>query len=145
MFFILRKKIYWLKFLLYFKKCYFFTVEFGLCRQSGELRAYGAGLLSSIAELKHALSDKAKQIKFDPNVVVKQECLITTFQESYFYSESFNEAKQKMRYKSNTRIHSLNKTNAFIKLIYAFKRVCIENQTTIRGEIQPVQSDHWDT
>lgn len=68
-----------------------------MCRQNGELRAYGAGLLSSIAELKHALSNSATKLKFDPDVVVKQECLITTFQESYFVSESFKEAKQKMR------------------------------------------------
>nr|XP_015194180.1 PREDICTED: tryptophan 5-hydroxylase 1 isoform X2 [Lepisosteus oculatus] len=77
--------------------CYFFTVEFGLCKQEGKLRAYGAGLLSSISELKHALSGNSKIMPFDPKVTCKQECIITTFQDVYFVSESFEEAKLKMR------------------------------------------------
>ncbi|KAM7330832.1 hypothetical protein ACRRTK_010021 [Alexandromys fortis] len=78
-------------------QCYFFTVEFGLCKQDGQLRVFGAGLLSSISELKHALSGRAKVKPFDPKVACKQECLITTFQDVYFVSESFEDAKEKMR------------------------------------------------
>ncbi|KAI8791909.1 tryptophan 5-hydroxylase 1 [Biomphalaria glabrata] len=77
--------------------CYFFSVEFGLCKQDNELRAYGAGLLSSISELAHALSDKAVKKVFEPLHMCTQECLITTFQDVYFYTDSFEEAKEKMR------------------------------------------------
>ncbi|XP_015255899.1 PREDICTED: tryptophan 5-hydroxylase 1-like [Cyprinodon variegatus] len=77
--------------------CYFFTVEFGLCKEDGGLRAYGAGLLSSVSELKHALSGRANILPFDPVVTCNQECMITTFQDVYFVAESFEEAKNKMR------------------------------------------------
>lgn len=114
--------------ILFVLQCYFFTVEFGLCKQEGQLRAYGAGLLSSISELKvkegrfrpalsvfescadtcmqpqpslslwqHALSGNARIMPFDPKVTSKQECIITTFQDVYFVSDSFEEAKVKMR------------------------------------------------
>merc|ERR1711868_344557 len=35
--------------------CYFFTVEFGLCREGDDMKVYGAGLLSSAAELEFVM------------------------------------------------------------------------------------------
>jgi tryptophan 5-monooxygenase len=76
---------------------YFFTVEFGLCKQEGQLRVYGAGLLSSVAELRHAVTASDKIKRFDPEVTCQEECIITAFQNAYYYTDSFEEAKDKMR------------------------------------------------
>ena len=40
---------------------FWFTVEFGLLREDGNLRAYGSGLLSSYGELAHSLESPAVQ------------------------------------------------------------------------------------
>lgn len=59
------------------ERVYWFTIEFGLVRESGEVRALGAGLASSIAELHRALFDPqvdrlaftfetARKTAFDP-------------------------------------------------------------------------------
>ncbi|CAD5121503.1 DgyrCDS10007 [Dimorphilus gyrociliatus] len=77
--------------------CYWFTVEFGLCRQNGELRAYGAGLISSFGELQYCLSDKPEVRPFEPEKTAEQKYPITEFQPVYFVANSFTESKEKMR------------------------------------------------
>ncbi|KAL5105398.1 Tryptophan 5-hydroxylase 2 [Taenia crassiceps] len=78
-------------------KLYFFSAEFGICNQDGELRAFGAGLLSSAAELKHALSDAAVRMPFSPEEVFKAECMVTTYQKAYFTTNTLKEAQDKVR------------------------------------------------
>jgi len=76
--------------------CYWFTVEFGMCRQDGELKAYGAGLLSSFGELEWCLSGKPELRPFEPAKTGEQKYPITEHQPVYFVTESFEDAKQKM-------------------------------------------------
>ena len=72
-------------------------MEFGLCRQDGEIKAFGAGLLSAIGELKHAISDKPEKKPFEPLKVVVQKYDDQEYQEVYFVCESFNDMKEKVR------------------------------------------------
>lgn len=76
---------------------YWFTVEFGICRQDGEIKAYGAGLLSSFGELQYCVSDKPEHLAFDPEKISKTKYPITEFQPRYFVAESFEDAKEKVR------------------------------------------------
>jgi len=36
---------------------YWFTVEFGICMENNERKAYGAGILSSFGEIEYAMTD----------------------------------------------------------------------------------------
>ncbi|XP_055531347.1 protein henna [Wyeomyia smithii] len=82
--------------------CFWFTVEYGLCRQNGELKAYGAGLLSSFGELQYCLTDKPELREFDPIKTGEQKYPITEYQPVYFVSNCFDEAIQKMVQFANT-------------------------------------------
>ena len=55
-------------------RLYWFTVEFGLIEETGEIKAFGAGLLSSFSELEHAFSSEVERRPFK-----LEEVIHTTF------------------------------------------------------------------
>jgi len=76
---------------------YWFTVEFGVCKEDDKIRAYGAGLLSSFGELEYCLSDKPELRPFEPSVVCTTKYPITSYQPLYYVAESFKDMKDKVR------------------------------------------------
>jgi len=83
--------------------CYWFSLEFGLCKQNGQLRAYGAGLLSSFGELTYALSKEKvydylpEYRPWDPFNAAEQRYPITKYQPVYYVAESFEDATRRLR------------------------------------------------
>jgi phenylalanine-4-hydroxylase len=83
--------------LLYAERIYWFTVEFGLVMQQGEVRAFGAGILSSPGETVFSVqSTKPTRLLIDPSLdtdllrLATTDYLISEFQKTYFVTEHFD-------------------------------------------------------
>lgn len=78
-------------------RLYWFTVEFGLVEENGELKAYGAGLLSSFGELEHAFSDEVERRPFDLKRVINTPYDYSDMQPILYVIPSYSELKEVTR------------------------------------------------
>lgn len=79
-------------------RLYWYTVEFGLIRDGGDLKLYGAGILSSYGESLFALDDPSPhRIGFDLERVMRTRYRIDDYQQNYFVIESFEDLLQQTR------------------------------------------------
>lgn len=73
-------------------RLYWYTVEFGLIREGGDLKLYGAGIVSSYGESRFALEDASpNRIGFDLMRLMRTEYRIDDYQQSYFVIDSFED------------------------------------------------------
>lgn len=71
---------------------YWFMVEFGLIREDGEMRAYGAGILSSSAETVFSTtSPEPRRLRFDIGRVLRSDYDISRIQPTYFVIDDYAE------------------------------------------------------
>ncbi|BDM65184.1 phenylalanine 4-monooxygenase [Shewanella sp. NFH-SH190041] len=76
---------------VYLARLYWFTVEFGLLRNThGDLRIYGGGILSSPAETLYALGDQPQRKEFDLLDVLRTPYRIDILQPIYFVIDSID-------------------------------------------------------
>lgn len=73
----------------YLFRLFWFTVEFGLIREDGKLKAFGAGIISSPSETENAAGDKVKTLPFDALAAMRTPYRIDIVQPLYFVIDSF--------------------------------------------------------
>ena len=73
-------------------RLYWYMVEFGLIKNEGGLRAFGAGILSSFGETRYSVeSPEPNRIGFDLKRVLRSEYRIDTYQATYFVIDDFEQ------------------------------------------------------
>lgn len=75
----------------YLFRLFWFTVEFGMIREDGTLKAFGAGIMSSPSEAAHAASETAEMLPFDLLTILRTPYRIDIVQPVYFVLESFEQ------------------------------------------------------
>ena len=78
-------------------RLYWFTVEFGLVEHEGDIKAYGAGLLSSYGELEHAFGDEVERRPFDLEQVINTDYNYSDMQPVLYVIPSYAELKEATR------------------------------------------------
>ena len=73
-------------------RLYWYTIEFGLIREAGQLRAYGAGILSSSGELAYSVqSPEPQRIPLQLERTMRTRYKIDSYQQTYFVIDSFDQ------------------------------------------------------
>jgi phenylalanine-4-hydroxylase len=78
-------------------RLYWFTVEFGLIEEEGEVKAFGAGLLSSFGELENAFTDAVERRPFILEEVINQKYDYSEMQPLLYVIPSYAELKNTTR------------------------------------------------
>jgi phenylalanine-4-hydroxylase len=72
-------------------RIYWFTIEFGLIREEGQIKIYGAGILSSAGETKYSLSDEPAHYEYNVKKILNTPYWKDKFQDKYFIIESYEQ------------------------------------------------------
>lgn len=72
-------------------RLYWFTVEFGLIREEGQLKVYGAGLISSSGETDFSLGAGPLHLSYSVKKIYSSPFRNDVYQDKYFVIDSFEQ------------------------------------------------------
>jgi phenylalanine-4-hydroxylase len=73
---------------------WWFTAEFGLIRENGKVKVYGAGLLSSPGELMHALDPDTPRYDFDIRKAAEMPSSAYGYHDAYWIMDGYDHMRQ---------------------------------------------------
>ena len=76
---------------------FWYTMQFGVCNENGEMKGFGAGIASSVKQLNHLKSADAKYIKFTPTIDRQIPFDDRDVQVVYRYTESLEDSFSNLR------------------------------------------------
>jgi phenylalanine-4-hydroxylase len=78
------------------KRLAWFSTEFGLIREDGELKVFGTGLISSKGEMEHVVAGKTPLMDFKVDTIVNFDKAIWSYNNQLFVFNSLAELKQEL-------------------------------------------------
>jgi phenylalanine-4-hydroxylase len=79
------------------KRLAWFSTEFGLIREDGEVKIFGAGLISSSGEMEHVLAGNVPLLPFKAETIIGFDKAIWSYNHQLFIFESLEELKYELR------------------------------------------------
>lgn len=74
------------------QRLYWYTVEFGLVREDGQVKIYGGGILSSSGESEYSLhSAIPERVPYNIEEIIATEIKIDEYQKKYFIIDSYEQ------------------------------------------------------
>lgn len=98
-------------------RIYWFTIEFGVIKEQGKNKAYGAGIMSSPGELLHCMQPNTPVHMFDATTILDTAYRTDVLQEQYFAINTFAQlydAMPEVEHYINTIRSSVHRQNTNI-------------------------------
>lgn len=78
------------------KRLAWYSTEFGLIREDGQMKIFGTGLISSSGEMEHVLAGKTPILPFKAETIVNFEKAIWSFNDQLFVFDSLAALKEEL-------------------------------------------------
>jgi phenylalanine-4-hydroxylase len=79
------------------KRLAWFSTEFGLIRENGEVKIFGAGLISSSGEMEHVLSGNVPLLPFRAETIINYDKAIWSYNDQLFVFDSLEGLKHELQ------------------------------------------------